>query len=186
MAFPASSSGEMHLGETMCCYISSTNDGDHRVTNIVFKAEIQSGLRRYPLVDNSKSPLAEMTPGKSFDHVIRHKLSETGGHMLVCSLSYTTHNNENLHLRKFFKFPVTSPLSIEVSTTPIPHGFVLSSDLCNKTAAGMFIESFKFIGDNNFRVTPLQKNPIPISTEVPLSYVLPPSASACPLTNFSP
>jgi hypothetical protein len=162
----------MHLGETLCCYISSTNDGDHPVSNIVFKAEIQSGLRRYPLVDTSKTPLAEMTPGKSFDHVIRHKLSEVGGHMLVCSLSYTTHSNEPLHLRKFFKFPVSSPLTIEVSATPIANGFVLTADLCNKTSSGMVIEAFDFNPEPSFHVIPIQQPLVPTPHTVPLRYAL--------------
>jgi hypothetical protein len=72
---------DIYVGETFVCYISTSNDGEHPVSNLIFKAEIQTSKGRYPLLDNSKDPMSDLTPGRSYDNVVRHHLSEAGGHV---------------------------------------------------------------------------------------------------------
>lgn len=74
-------SSDIYVGETFVCYVSASNDGEFPVSNLIFKAEIQTSKGRYQLYDNSKDPILELTPGRSFDHIVRHHLSEVGGHV---------------------------------------------------------------------------------------------------------
>jgi trafficking protein particle complex subunit 13 len=69
---------------------------------------------------------------------------------LVCSVGYTTHTHEQLHLRKFFKFQVTNPLAIEANVTPIPNGYLVSAEMTNQTSAALFIELLEFSPDAAF------------------------------------
>eukprot|EP01122_Echinamoeba_exundans_P007496 TRINITY_DN232_c0_g1_i5.p1 TRINITY_DN232_c0_g1~~TRINITY_DN232_c0_g1_i5.p1 ORF type:complete len:290 (+),score=32.22 TRINITY_DN232_c0_g1_i5:737-1606(+) len=109
--------------------------------------------------------MSDLTPGRSFDNVVRHHLSEAGGHVLVCSVGYTTHTNEQLHLRKFFKFQVTNPLAIEANVTPIPNGYLVSAEMTNQTSAALFVEQLEFSPDAAFTVQEISRQSM---TSVPL------------------
>lgn len=53
-------------------------------------------------------------------------------------------------MRKFFKFQVTTPLTIEANITPIPNGFLVSAEIANQTTTTMFLDKLEFSPDAAF------------------------------------
>eukprot|EP01120_Amphizonella_sp_Union-15-10_P017538 TRINITY_DN9770_c0_g1_i1.p1 TRINITY_DN9770_c0_g1~~TRINITY_DN9770_c0_g1_i1.p1 ORF type:complete len:400 (-),score=76.07 TRINITY_DN9770_c0_g1_i1:66-1265(-) len=152
LALPSDFVGDIWMGEKFRCYVSVNNDSDKIVHFVSLKAELQTGSRRFTLFDNSKDPIAELFPGKNLDQIITHTVSERGTHILVCLASYSIPTGEKKLFRKFFKFQVSYPFTVDKAIFSTQNGFALSLDLCNRTPISIFIESVSLNPEPGFRV----------------------------------
>jgi len=131
------------LGETFKSYISINNHSPFDVKNIVVKAELQTGTKRFSLAEMN-TPIISFGSGESHDFIVTHEVKEIGIHILVCTVNYTRHTGEIKSFRKFFKFQVTNPISIKMQTHDLQYGIFLTAQIQNLTTNPLFLESVKF------------------------------------------
>ncbi|KJE92725.1 hypothetical protein CAOG_03639 [Capsaspora owczarzaki ATCC 30864] len=135
--------GNIFLGETFSSYISVHNDSNMRIRDVAVKAELQTTSQRVPLSDLAPSD-KELSPGASVDVVVHHEVKELGVHILVCSVSYMTADDERKIFRKFFKFNVLHPLAVKTKVYNVEDDIFLEAQVQNITPAPMYIEAVKF------------------------------------------
>uniref|UniRef100_A0A7E4W704 Trafficking protein particle complex subunit 13 n=1 Tax=Panagrellus redivivus TaxID=6233 RepID=A0A7E4W704_PANRE len=102
----------IYLGETFTFQIVVMNDSPQSCTEVSVKADLQTVKRTITLQSRLNDVTAELAPGKFLSQVATHEIKETGQHILICSVSYKTPDNEKMYFRKFFKFPVNPPIDV--------------------------------------------------------------------------
>lgn len=151
--------GNIYLGETFSCYMSVHNDSQQTVTNVSVQADLQIGMQKIVLAGHrgNYSSVTKLNPDESVDDVIHHEVKEIGTHILACTVSYTSMNNEKMHFRKFFKFQVSKPLDVktkfynaEVNTYMLSDEVYLEAPLQNITYAPMCLEKVALEPSANF------------------------------------
>ncbi|KAJ8599208.1 hypothetical protein CTAYLR_006375 [Chrysophaeum taylorii] len=68
-----------------------------------------------------QNPASRLHPGENVDMIVEHSLIEVGTHTLRISVSYTE-SVEPKSVRKFYRFSVADPFSIEARALPLPAG----------------------------------------------------------------
>jgi hypothetical protein len=145
--------GEIYLGEKFSAYIAVVNgssfDNFHQVS---LSVQLQTANVKHDLLDyRSKpgelpGPTKVLAPGEMVDMVVQHKLNELGFHTLRVSVQYlNSRSNEPKTLRKFYRFPVYQPLSIESTCTELKDKIVVQSVATNATTHVMYIEKVHFL-----------------------------------------
>jgi trafficking protein particle complex subunit 13 len=141
--------GNIYLGETFTAYLCVNNDSNTSVSEVAFKAELQTTSQRFTLADTigttptnsvdglnqqKKSAITPMDqvsllPRQSAEFILHHEIKELGIHILVCSVHYTPQTSSTLpqdrqrkFFRKFFKFQVLNPLSVKTKVNNIQGG----------------------------------------------------------------
>lgn len=135
--------GNIYLGETFSCYMSVHNDSPYSVRNVSVQADLQIGMQKIMLIGhrNDSSLITELKPDDSVDDVIHHEVKEIGTHILACTVSYITENDEKKHFRKFFKFQVSKPLDVKTKFYNAESDEVyLEAQLQNITSSPMCLE----------------------------------------------
>ncbi|KAJ3267932.1 hypothetical protein HDV01_003718 [Terramyces sp. JEL0728] len=153
-----SSFGNIYLGETFSCYLCVNNDSTIPVTDVAFKAELQTTSQRFTLADtigtptNSTSDLqVSLLPRQSQEFILHHDIKEMGIHILVCSVHYTpSHDKTRKFFRKFFKFQVLNPLSVKTRVNTLDDKIVLENQIQNLGSVNLFIDSLKFAENDLF------------------------------------
>ncbi|KAF0298761.1 Trafficking protein particle complex subunit 13 [Amphibalanus amphitrite] len=107
--------GSIYLGETFSCYLSVHNHSTGATAcELTVRAELQTGSQRLTLTPTAGADRpASLAPAASRDHLIQHEVKDTGAHILVCAINYTTEAGVNMFFRKFFKFEVLKPLDVK-------------------------------------------------------------------------
>lgn len=130
--------GNIFLGETFVSYISVHNDSSQDATDVIVKADLQTGSQRISLTQPAIRDL--LSPENSIDDVMRHEVKELGTHILVCSVSYKNAGVQNF-FRKFFKFQVLKPLDVKTKFyNTEPNEVFLEAQIQNITNCSMCIE----------------------------------------------
>ncbi|KFM59608.1 hypothetical protein X975_24184, partial [Stegodyphus mimosarum] len=135
--------GNIYLGETFSCYMSVHNDSQQTVTSVQVQADLQIGMQKIVLSGHrgNYNSVTQLNPDESVDDVIHHEVKEIGTHILACTVSYSTVNNEKMHFRKFFKFQVSKPLDVKTKFYNAESDEVyLEAPLQNITYAPMCLE----------------------------------------------
>ena len=128
IAIPATM-GAVYAGEDFRAAISVSSAVDVPLSALIVKLELQSGARRFPLLDTS-DPSGPPTPGPPpsptllttfpsdghLSFVVSHPLLEPGLHCLVASITYTLPPSSTSPgpqtYAKFFKFSVLPPFTV--------------------------------------------------------------------------
>ena len=104
--------GILYTGEQLECYVSVVNDSKETQLNVSFKAELQSNSNRITLVDSSAEGnlQAGIVSKQASEFMIKHHIKESGLHILVCSVHYTSPGNQDRRFfRKFFSTSKNKP-----------------------------------------------------------------------------
>ena len=133
--------GVIHIGETFTAYLGALNTSTVPVYNLNVKAALQTPSGQYQLQskldkdsdnktlgerkDDKESDVFQPTgltiqPKKYLSAVVERRLEEVGPHVLRVEVRYA----QNKSIRKYYRFTVSSPLSIREST------FRASDDRC--------------------------------------------------------
>nr|XP_039260006.1 trafficking protein particle complex subunit 13-like [Styela clava] len=145
--------GNIFLGETFVSYISVHNDSTQEATDVVVKADLQTGSQRISLTQPASRDV--LSPENSIDDVMRHEVKELGTHILVCSVSYKNAGVQNF-FRKFFKFQVLKPLDVKTKFyNTEPHEVFLEAQIQNITNSAMCIEKVSFEPSSLYTTMPL-------------------------------
>ena len=115
--------GVIHVGETFSAYLGALNTSTERsVTNLKVKAALQTPTTRHALPsvldvdlnDNSSSDLDGFTipPTEFLSAMVSRTLEEVGPHVLRVEVKFS----DNKSIRKYYRFNVSSPLSIRECT----------------------------------------------------------------------
>lgn len=145
--------GNIYLGETFSCYMSVHNDSRQTVTNVSVQADLQIGMQKIVLTGHrgNYNSVTKLNADESVDDVIHHEVKEIGTHILACTVSYTSMNNEKMHFRKFFKFQVSKPLDVKTKFYNAESDEVyLEAPLQNITYAPMCLEKVALEPSPNF------------------------------------
>ncbi|XP_065069428.1 trafficking protein particle complex subunit 13-like [Rhopilema esculentum] len=129
--------GSIYLGETFSCYLSVLNDSNQHVQDVVAKVDLQTSSQRFQL--SASSPYPKLGPDESIDEVIGYEVKELGTHILVCAVTYSTTHEENLGMRKFFKFQVLKPLEVKTKFHNVSDTVYLEAQVQNITTSLMSI-----------------------------------------------
>uniref|UniRef100_A0A1I8FL75 TPPC8 protein n=1 Tax=Macrostomum lignano TaxID=282301 RepID=A0A1I8FL75_9PLAT len=126
--------GNIYLGETFSAYVSTNSS----------KVAMTAG---------SAEPVSELPPDRSIDEVLTHEVKELGPHILVCTVSYTSHSSEKLYFKKYFKFQVQRPLDVKTDfrTTENDEVF-LEAKIQNITSGPIFLERVFLEPSPNFQL----------------------------------
>ena len=116
--------GAVYAGEEFRAAVSVSSALDIPVSAVVVKLELQSGARRWPLVDTADAStsaatvelLAAFPTDGHVSFVVSHPLVESGLHCLVASITYIPSGANTaaapLSYAKFFKFNVLAPFTV--------------------------------------------------------------------------
>lgn len=148
--------GNIFLGETFVSYVTVHNDSNEDATEIVVKADLQTGSQRINLI---QIPAREsMEPGSSIDDVMRHEVKELGTHILVCSVNYRNTEGRQRFFRKFFKFQVLKPLDVKTKFYNInPVELYLEAQIQNMTDTTMCIEKVSLDPSVTYNCVPVNE-----------------------------
>ncbi|PAV75694.1 hypothetical protein WR25_08778 [Diploscapter pachys] len=145
----------IYLGETFTFYVTCINETtDQKTTDVCVKCELQTNSQRVQLPCNIDS--ASLGVGESTGEVISHEVKEIGQHILICSVSYKTPQEEKMYFRKFFKFPVAKPIDVKTKFYSAENDDVfLEAQIENTSTAPMFLEKIELESSQNYTVTPI-------------------------------
>lgn len=148
--------GNIFLGETFVSYVTVHNDSNENATEVVVKADLQTGSQRINLI---QIPAREnMEPGASIDDVMRHEVKELGTHILVCSVNYRSTEGRQKFFRKFFKFQVLKPLDVKTKFYNInPAELYLEAQIQNMTDTTMCIEKVSLDPSVSYNCVPVNE-----------------------------
>lgn len=107
--------GVIHVGETFRAYLGALNTSEEEdVTQLSVKAALQTPTTRHLLPSklDVEDQLLEIAPGKHLSAIVLKTLEEVGAHVLRVEVKY---GNEK-SIRKYYRFNVSSPLSIRELT----------------------------------------------------------------------
>ena len=110
--------GSIFIGQSFASYISVCNGGAFDVRNVQLTAELQTGKKRFNLLDRraatgsggpvpppAANPQAMFAPGGALDVVVEHRLAETGVHVLRVCVEYDARRTgERRSFKKFYRF----------------------------------------------------------------------------------
>ncbi|PAA79591.1 hypothetical protein BOX15_Mlig016933g2 [Macrostomum lignano] len=145
--------GNIYLGETFSAYVSVHNDCNFLCRDIIVKADLQTNSSKVAMTAGSAEPVSELPPDRSIDEVLTHEVKELGPHILVCTVSYTSHSSEKLYFKKYFKFQVQRPLDVKTDfrTTENDEVF-LEAKIQNITSGPIFLERVFLEPSPNFQL----------------------------------
>eukprot|EP00039_Didymoeca_costata_P020045 m.339839 g.339839 ORF g.339839 m.339839 type:complete len:411 (+) comp18997_c0_seq1:210-1442(+) len=135
------SSGNIFLGETFSSYVIVHNDSDELASNVLIKAELQTGSTRVLVSDPDSVPKPSLDPGHLIDCMVTHEVKELGVHILVCSVQYINAADERKFFRKFFKFQVLKPLDVKTKAYNVESDIYLEAQIQNIMPSPMFLHS---------------------------------------------
>jgi hypothetical protein len=69
---------------------------------------------------------------------------------LAATVNYTRKDGEKKTFKKYFKFPVTSPIGVKTQTHDLQHGLFLTAQITNVTPNPLFLESVRLDPSNLF------------------------------------
>ncbi|KAJ3308536.1 hypothetical protein HDV04_001159 [Boothiomyces sp. JEL0838] len=124
------------------------------VSDVAFKAELQTTSQRFTLADtigtptNSTSDLqVSLLPRQSQEFILHHDIKE-----MVCSVHYTPTQGDRTRkfFRKFFKFQVLNPLSVKTRVNTLDDQIVLENQIQNLGSVSLFIDSLRFVENDLF------------------------------------
>lgn len=96
-----SSFGNITVGEVLKCCICVTNTDTNDLTNVVIRVEINKYTNnsatqlvyKNVILDTSSQPIATLPFGGKINHIVQHKVIDSGYHHIVCSVRYTRHTS---------------------------------------------------------------------------------------------
>jgi len=145
--------GTIYVGETFSSYVSLSNVSSQVLSNLNVKVEIQTASQRIILFDRElrdeslstvPSPTFYFHPGRNADIVVDYELKELGGHILVCSATYTDAEGKPEFLRQFFKFQVLSPLIVTSRVTLMQDTIFVETQVSNNMLGPISFEGIHF------------------------------------------
>lgn len=91
--------GSITAGEVLKCCICVTNSSPIDINNVVLRVEINKYTNpsatqlvyKNVLLDTTSQPVATLTFGGKINHIVQHKVIDSGYHHIVCSVRYTRH-----------------------------------------------------------------------------------------------
>ncbi|PAA66173.1 hypothetical protein BOX15_Mlig016933g1 [Macrostomum lignano] len=145
--------GNIYLGETFSAYVSVHNDCNFLCRDIIVKADLQTNSSKVAMTAGSAEPVSELPPDRSIDEVLTHEVKELGPHILVCTVSYTSHSSEKLYFKKYFKFQVQRPLDVKTDFRTTENDKVfLEAKIQNITSGPIFLERVFLEPSPNFQL----------------------------------
>ncbi|KAI8899613.1 hypothetical protein BC833DRAFT_614574 [Globomyces pollinis-pini] len=176
LAVPASF-GNIYLGETFDSYLCVNNDSPTAVSDVSFKAELQTTSQRFTLADtigttpsnssdkvNVQNQLEQVSllPRQSTEFVLHHDIKELGIHILVCSVHYSptviaaNDPEKRKFFRKFFKFQVLNPLAVKTKVNTLADGKIcLEIQIQNLATVPLCLNAIKFECNDIFQTIDL-------------------------------
>ena len=128
--------GSIFVGQSFSSYISVTNGGPSSVRSVALTAELQTGKKRFTLVDRRRecggalgpgvpkpcdNPQLDFESGASLDVVVQRQLAELGMHVLRVSVEYEARRTgEKRSFKKFYRFNVLRPFSLTTRIASLP------------------------------------------------------------------
>jgi len=158
--------GNIYLGETFSSYVCVHNDSTEVCGNVVVRADLQTATQRINLVPGTTTDVAShsrdsLAPGSTIDQVIHHEVKELGTHILVCEVTYTSHQSDKMNFRKFFKFQVMKPLDVKTKFYNAESDEVfLEAQVQNITQTTISIDRVTLEPSHTFTVTSLKAEPV--------------------------
>eukprot|EP01135_Chromosphaera_perkinsii_P012309 Nk52_evm1s2635 gene=Nk52_evmTU1s2635 len=135
--------GNIVLGETFSSYIAVHNGSGFVAGSVGIKTELQTSSQRVLLADTTMHP-TNLEPKRNIDCVVHHEVKELGIHILVCSVHYTSPQEDRLFFRKFFKFQVSNPLAVKTKVYNVEDKIYLEAQVQNITQGPMYVENVSF------------------------------------------
>lgn len=91
--------GSITAGEVLKCCICITNSSVIDINNVVLRVEINKYTNssatqlvyKNVLLDTISQPVPTLTFGGKINHIVQHKVIDSGYHHIVCSVRYTRH-----------------------------------------------------------------------------------------------
>ena len=91
--------GSITAGEVLKCCICVTNSSPIDINNVILRVEINKYTNasatqlvyKNVLLDTISQPVATLTFGGKINHIVQHKVIDSGYHHIVCSVRYTRH-----------------------------------------------------------------------------------------------
>ncbi|KAJ7470381.1 hypothetical protein FB451DRAFT_1253551 [Mycena latifolia] len=160
--------GSIQLGETFSSCLCVNNEAQVEVEAVAIKVEMQTVTSKVLLAEFGGAD-TRLSVGDTLENVVHHEIKELGQHVLACTVTYRlppgsrtapgpAEDAEDPSLqtfRKFYKFPVTNPLSVKtkVHAPRSPSALMSSSErekvflevhIQNLTAETMWFERMRF------------------------------------------
>mmetsp|Transcript_22335 Transcript_22335/g.25405 ORF Transcript_22335/g.25405 Transcript_22335/m.25405 type:complete len:457 (+) Transcript_22335:63-1433(+) len=110
--------GVIHVGETFTAYLGAINVSQSlMVRRLTVTAQLQTPSHRWALPSSlNQTTGVDVRPGDGVDAIVARQLEESGQHILRVEVGYQTSEGNQKTLRKFYRFNVSHPLSIEDRT----------------------------------------------------------------------
>ncbi|OLY79220.1 Trafficking protein particle complex subunit 13 [Smittium mucronatum] len=163
--------GNLFLGETFTSQFLLTNESLNPVFGVECFVEIQSNSNKIVLFDSSRLTSEPLNDGADagnkeiilnsrqiYNFQIKHEIKELGMHVLISTIKYLDHLQQQKSLRRVFKFQVENPLSIKTKTNYNPTNpdiFFLEVQVQNQTDKKMYIDRLNFDPHGDFTVISL-------------------------------
>jgi trafficking protein particle complex subunit 13 len=108
----------VHVGETFFAYLGILNTSAHwPIRRLTVSSQLQTPSQRWQLSSRldtgSLSGGITITPQSGVDTIVSHAIEEAGQHILRVEVGYMTGNGGSKTFRKFYRFHVTAPLTIQ-------------------------------------------------------------------------
>lgn len=169
--------GSITAGEVLKCCVCVTNSSPVDMTNVTLRVEVHKYtspsatqlVYKNVLLDTISQPVATLTCGGRIDHIVQHKVIESGYHHIVCTVRYTRHltstagstagaaaaagttmaataasTQQQMTLRKSYGFNVGQPMAIQTRVHYLypkeGHKWLVEAQMVAKVP--MFLDSF--------------------------------------------
>lgn len=145
----ASFGSAVHLGEQLSALLTIRNEAAFELDELRVKVELQTSTQRILLQDDPVEGASNgrLLPADQLQLALQHEIREVGLHIVVCSVHYTgIPTGERKFVRKFFKFPVSNPLSLKtkVSEHRAEDRLYLEAQVQNVSNTSFFLHSVRF------------------------------------------
>jgi hypothetical protein len=126
----------VYVGETFTAYLGVLNTSTRQsIRRLTVLAQLQTPSNRWQLPSLLEKGV-DVNPANGVDAIVAHAIEEPGQHILRVEVGYRTNDGGLQTFRKFYRFQVVNPLTIQQTTIRMGDSqcFVSLSVTYNKTA----------------------------------------------------